>query len=337
MKEYNVKEFAFQWHITDLCNLRCKHCYQDRFDSQRDISVDIWKRIFDDMVQSLKTRGYTGLSINITGGEPLISPLLFPLMDFLEDSDFIKEVNIITNGIILQSCYPKLKSYEKLRYIKVSLEGPNPEINNFIRGKGNFERVIENIIDISERIILMYTLTKFNYDKIEDVYRLGLSLRVKGIILERFIPLGVGKDIIDKTIDKREWLYILKAIAELFDVNLLELLPFKAFFIDLKEQEALGALCNLGDESMCLMPDGIVYPCRRLPIPIGDLKIDNFGNILDRLKDFRAKIIKPFLKGNCYLCEIEDCIGCRALAYAVTNDIYSEDVQCPKDIYDRIS
>ncbi|MBC7320013.1 radical SAM protein [bacterium] len=331
------REFAFQWHITDLCNLRCKHCYQDRFDAKRDIPVDIWERVIEDIVLSLKTEGYTGLDINITGGEPLISPLLLPIMGFLEEIDFVREVNLITNGINLKTLYPRLRSYKKLNYIKVSLEGPNPEINDFIRGRGNFDRVMENIRDISERVILMYTLTRFNYNKIEDMYNLGRSLGVKGLIIERFIPLGVGRDIMEKTLGSKEWLDVLKIIANLFGVNWVELLPFKAFFIDLQDQQILGALCNLGDESMCLMPDGIVYPCRRLPIPIGDVKTDNFGEILDRLKAFRDQLTKFSLRGRCHLCEINDCIGCRALVYAVTGDIHSEDVQCPKDICDRIS
>lgn len=331
------KEFAFQWHITDICNLKCKHCYQDRFDAKRDIHIDIWRRILNNIVQSLKTIGYTGLSINITGGEPLISPLFFPIMEFLEELDFIREVNIITNGINLKALYPRLRWYKKLNYIKVSLEGPNPEVNDLIRGKGNFEKVMCNIMDMPERIVLMYTLTKFNYDKIEDMCKLGLSLGVKGLILERFIPLGLGRDMMEKTLGSEEWLDTLKIIANLSDTDWTALLPFRAFFIDLQSQEVLGALCNLGDESMCLMPDGMIYPCRRLPISIGDLKVDDFRDILDRLKAFRSRITKHLLKGRCHLCEIDDCIGCRALAYAVTSDIYSEDTQCPKDICDRIS
>ncbi|MGC8972253.1 MAG: radical SAM/SPASM domain-containing protein [bacterium] len=331
------KEFAFQWHITDLCNLRCKHCYQDRFDSKRDISIDLWKKVIIDMVLTLKLKGYKSLSINITGGEPLISPLLLPIMDFLEELDFIKEVNLITNGINLKSSYHRLNSYNKLSYIKVSLEGPNPESNDFIRGSGNFNRVMENIQDIPERIIFMYTLTRSNYKWIEDMYHLGNSIGVKGIILERFIPLGVGKGIIDNLMGSEEWMSVLEIIGSLFNVNPKTLLPFRAFFLDIKEQMLLGALCNLGDESMCLMPDGLVYPCRRLPISIGDLKADNFEVILDRLRGFRSKITKSLLKGRCHFCKLDECIGCRALAYAVTGDIYSEDVQCPIHTYDRIS
>lgn len=331
------KEFAFQWHITDLCNLRCRHCYQDRFDDKRDMPIDLWKNILENICSSLKIRGYSSISINITGGEPLISPIFSPLMGLLEEEDFIKEVNLITNGIGLMDFYPRLIPYKKLRYIKVSLEGPNRETNDLIRGMGNFDRVIDNIQHISERIILMFTLTRINYDKIEDMYKLGTQLGVKGIILERFVPLGKGRDIIDKVLWTKEWMYVLECIGGLFDITPEDLLPYRAFFLDINGGEILGALCNLGDESMCLMPDGLVYPCRRLPIVLGDLKTEEFYSILDRLGDFRNRITKDLLKGRCHQCEVEDCIGCRALAYALTGDVYSEDIQCPKDIYARIS
>ncbi|HRR91989.1 MAG TPA: radical SAM protein [bacterium] len=332
-----VKDFSFQWHITDLCNLRCRHCYQDRFDKERELPVEDCGRIISDMVTSLELSGYESLSINITGGEPLISPLLYPILDLLDRIDFIKELNIITNGLVLKSSYPRLKGYKKLKYIKVSLEGSTEEMNDSIRGKGNFKRVIENIKDFTDDVILMFTLTSYNYRELNDMYNLADFLNVRGFILERFIPLGTGRGMADKVLKLEEWLYVLKIISDWLDISLEYLIPYKAFFIDLKEDDILGALCNLGDESMCLMPDGIVYPCRRLPVPAGDLKIDSFDRVLRELKFFREKINRSILKGKCGHCQLDDCIGCRALAYATSGDIYSEDKQCPKDRYGRIT
>ena len=33
------KAFGFQWHVTDRCNLRCRHCYQHRFDDGADLPL----------------------------------------------------------------------------------------------------------------------------------------------------------------------------------------------------------------------------------------------------------------------------------------------------------
>ncbi len=48
-----MKEFAFQWHITNICNLRCKHCYQEDFNDIDSNSVNdvqqIIKRISNEL------------------------------------------------------------------------------------------------------------------------------------------------------------------------------------------------------------------------------------------------------------------------------------------------
>jgi len=325
------REFAFRWHITDLCNLRCRHCYQERFDREKDISIKEWENIIFDIASSLKESGYDSLSINVTGGEPLISPLLFPILDILGDIPFIKEFNIITNGILLKDSYWRLKSFRKLKYLKVSLESPEARINNEIRGDGNFEKVIDNLENVNTKdVILMLTLAKYNYNELDRIYNLAKDLEIKGFILERFVPLGKGKEIQDKVLDPREWYEVVSKVSSWLDMTPEDLISYKAFFIDLEEDEIMGAICNLGDEAMCLMPDASVYPCRRLPIALGNLKEESFSSILLKLRDFREQFDKSQLKGRCYSCEIEDCIGCRALSYALSGDVFKEDSQCWK-------
>jgi radical SAM protein with 4Fe4S-binding SPASM domain len=325
------KEFAFQWHITDLCNLRCKHCYQERFDRERDLSLKEWDGIISSMVSSLKDSGYDSLSINVTGGEPLISPLLFPILNILEATPFISEFNIITNGILLKDYYQRLKSFERLKYLKVSLEGPDASINDRIRGRGNFQRVIEVLKETCAKdVILMFTLAKYNYRELDKTYILAKDLGIKGFILERFIPLGEGREIQKEALDAREWYEVIDKVSSWLDINPEDLISYKAFFIDLEEGEIMGAFCNLGDESMCLMPDASVYPCRRLPIVLGNLKEEDFSNILLKLRNFRAQFDRKKLKGRCHLCEVDECIGCRALVYALSGDLFDQDPQCWK-------
>lgn len=33
-------EFYFQWHITEKCNLRCRHCYHDNYTSTNELNSD---------------------------------------------------------------------------------------------------------------------------------------------------------------------------------------------------------------------------------------------------------------------------------------------------------
>ncbi|MEN3012342.1 MAG: radical SAM protein, partial [Dictyoglomus thermophilum] len=75
-----IKEFSFQWHITDFCNLRCRHCYQENFDRSRELPFERLVHIIEDISTFLKKEGFDRLSINLTGGEPLIYPHLNQLL-----------------------------------------------------------------------------------------------------------------------------------------------------------------------------------------------------------------------------------------------------------------
>ncbi|HOJ92497.1 MAG TPA: radical SAM protein [Dictyoglomaceae bacterium] len=322
--------FSFQWHITDLCNLRCKHCYQGNFDNKKDLPMEAVRKILGDITNSLKMKGFDSIGINLTGGEPLVSPLFIPVLEEAEKNPLVREVNIITNGIFLKKSYPQIKDYKKLNDIKISLEGAKEETNDRIRGYGNFEKVLENLKDFSHSFLFMFTLAKYNYEELDEMYKLAKNMGVKGFMLERFIPLGEGEKIKDKVLSSYEWYMVIQKISEWAEVETKDLLPYKAFFINFESDEILGALCNLGD-SCAIMPNGDVYPCRRLPLVIGNLIKESFGDVYDRLVEFRKSLEKENLKGKCYLCPIEDCIGCRALSYAVFSNPFEEDIQCWED------
>ncbi len=275
------------------------------------------------------------ITINITGGEPLLYRELYPLLSNIENTDNVRKFNIITNGLILdREVIERLNDFKKLGELKISLEGGDAETNDRIRGRGVFDRVIMNLQSVMEinkkEIILMFTLGSYNYQRLADMLRFAENLGVGGVIIERFVPWGRGILFKNQYLKKDEWYVVIEDIINFLnlDYHPKELLPYKAFHIVFKKPvELKGALCNLGDESMALMPDGGVFPCRRFPTKIGNLLHDELGEILLRLKILKSNIITN-LKGKCKNCASEECLGCRALAYAVLNDFYAEDPQC---------
>ncbi|MEO0129498.1 MAG: radical SAM protein [candidate division WOR-3 bacterium] len=327
-----MQYFGFQWHITNYCNLRCHHCYQDDFSRNNDLKINENKKILLKITERLKDGKIT---INITGGEPFLYKDIFKLFNTINEIDNIKTFNIITNGLLLnKDNIERLNRMKKLREIKISLEGGDPESNDKIRGKGVFDRVImnvENLHRISKKeIVLMFTLGSYNYRNLNRMLQLAKSLKVNGVIVERFVPWGKGLLLRDQYLKKDEWFVVVDDIIRFvnLDYNPRELVQYKAFHIILKNPNELkGALCNLGEESMALMPNGDVFPCRRFPTKIGNLLQDDFGEILLRLKILKNNI-RENLKGKCRDCVIEGCFGCRALAYALNNDFYTEDPQC---------
>jgi len=256
------------------------------------------------------------------------SPHLIPLLEEIEKIQVIKDVNIITNGVNFKD-ENHLKKFKRLKYLKVSLEGATEKTNDLIRGEGVFKRVISNLENISYPFLLMFTLAKYNYKELDLMYRLAEKVGAKGFILERFIPLGEGNKIKEMVLSYKEWYDVVERISFWSDGEVEDLLPYKAFYVDFEKNTIWGALCNLG-ESCAIMPNGDIYPCRRLPLILGNALYDDFSIIYEKIVKFRDNFSRNKLKGKCRLCSEADCIGCRALTYSFFDDIYAEDFQCWK-------
>jgi MoaA/NifB/PqqE/SkfB family radical SAM enzyme len=298
-------DFGFQWHITDRCAGGCKHCYQAAFDGASEMPVTTLIRIADCIMTALSK---TQISINVTGGEPLLYQHggVFELTAHLSAFDNLDELNIITSTHGLdQSVIDRLKSIPKLTSVKVSLESHDPLINDGIRNQGHFDMATRNIRTLADAglpVVVMATLSQRNYQSVEGLCRLSAGMGAAGIILERYVPLGRGADLADCVLTAREWRDIAAAVIRVanIDASTDDLLPYRAFRVDMPhgtlgdECEVSGAFCNLGPSSMALMPDGTVYPCRRVPIAAGKLPDDGMERILSVLDGYSSSPQKCF-------------------------------------------
>jgi radical SAM protein with 4Fe4S-binding SPASM domain len=327
--------FHIQWHITNLCNLRCQHCYQEDFSKKEDLNWAGLKKISDTIVATLQEWDKKAC-INLTGGEPLLKPELFLLLDELNQKSVVEELGIITNGLLIdREVVRRFSAFSKLKKIKISLDGADAKTNDEIRQKGAFDKVIQNITlmgkECAFEIILMFTVMKRNFRDLPSFFKLSRALGVNGFIIERFIPWGRGRERMNEVLSREDWRELIKMLSDLFSIeeeNLL--LSYQAFQVSLhgEEPELLGAPCVIGRDGLCIMPDGSVLPCRRFPIGIGNLlrtplrKIWEESEILSELRK------KENLKGKCGKCEVKDCRGCRSLALSLTGNYLEEDPHC---------
>jgi len=327
--------FHIQWHITNLCNLRCQHCYQDDFSKKKDLDWAGLKKISDNILTTIKEWDRTAC-IHLTGGEPLLKPELFDLLNYLDQSPVVEELGIITNGLLFnRDVVKRLPEFLKLKKIKISLDGADAETNDSIRGEGTFDKVIQNIPLIKKEnsfeIILMFTVMKRNFRDLPSFIKLCQELSLNGFIIERFIPWGRGRERIEEVLNKEEWKELIKTLLDLFSIeDENSFLPYQAFQVGFngEEPELLGAPCVIGRDGLCIMPDGSVFPCRRFPISIGNLLNDSLKTIWEKSDLLENLRRKDNLKGKCGRCEIKDCRGCRSLALSLTGDYLEEDSHC---------
>ena len=328
--------FYIQWHITNLCNLRCMHCYQDDFSKKGDLDWSGLKKVSDNVISTLREWNKTAC-IHLTGGEPLLKPELFPLLNDLNQQSMVEELGVITNGIpIDREMMRRVSGFSKLKKIKISLDGGDAETNDSIRSNGTFDKVIQNLSYIKEterfEILFMFTVMKRNIKNLPSLFHLCQNLGIKGLIIERFIPLGRGREITNEVLSQEEWKKMIGMLLDFFPIETEDhyLLPYQAFQVSFSggEPELLGAPCVIGRDGICVMPNGDVLPCRRFPISIGNLLTDSLNTIWEKSELLEKLRKKENLNGKCGRCEIKECRGCRSLALALTGDYLGEDPHC---------
>lgn len=328
--------FHIQWHITNLCNLRCIHCYQENFSSSNDLDWTGLKKVSENILTGLKEWDRTGC-VHLTGGEPLLNKYLMPLLENLDNSSAIEEIGIITNGLLFdREVMRRLARFSKLKKIKISLDGGDAETHDSVRQKETFKKVVQNIPLIREmggfEIFFMFTVMKRNLRSLPSLFRLYKDLGIEGLIIERFIPLGKGRSLLEEVLDKNQWKEMVETLLDFFSIKteVEDAFSYQAFQITSNEGELelLGAPCVIGMDGLCIMPEGNVFPCRRLPISIGNLLNVSLKQIWEGSEILEKLRRKENLRGKCGNCEIKNCRGCRSLALALTGNYLEEDPHC---------
>lgn len=328
-----LDEFYFQWHITERCNKACKHCYQEE-ERCPELSLLDLERILNLIDEALTKWGKRG-SLSITGGEPFVRRAeLFSLARDLDSRKSVETYDILSNGsLITEQDATDLATLAKLRRLQVSLEGATPETNDTVRGDGSFEQTLDAIRLLKRHgltISVMTTVSRLNSGEIPQLIRLLDAEGVDAFALERLIPEGKGKGLKQTVLPADELRALYEAVYQVSAETRVRLLLYRPLFaLVAPEDPTVGALCSAGNNALTVMPDGTVYPCRRLPIPIGNILRDGLYRIWygsDVLWDIRNP---DKLVGKCRSCDLlARCRGCRATAYFCTGDYMAEEPQC---------
>lgn len=330
-------DFYFQWHITNVCNNRCKHCYHADYDKKNEMTKEQLIQIADQIEDALEKWNFYS-SMSVTGGEPFTrKDDLFELLSHIENNcERIAHYDILTNGtLITDEDIVKLKAYKKLRRIQVSMEGPTIESHDAVRGDGDFIRVTDAIKKLKANgfvMSVMTTLTRNNMDLIPDLITLLGELGVDYFALERFMPEGQGEGNTDWTLSKEETKKMFEYMTQkAFEIKTPHLLLYRTLYCLCSDDKTVGAMCSAGVSALTILPDATILPCRRLPIPIGNVLTDGIINtwynseLLWKLRDYSS------YNGKCNGCEhFLECRGCRSMAYLASGDYMEEDPQCWK-------
>ncbi|MFW9844141.1 MAG: radical SAM protein [Candidatus Thorarchaeota archaeon] len=316
--------FMLQLHVTEQCNLRCRHCYNESW--SRHLSFEAFQDIVSQYKRLLEICQTEG-TIYLTGGEPLLWPPLFQALDVLHREGITPR--IFTNGTRITREYARKLKQAQVKFVQVSLDGGR-DIHTAIRGYRSFDKALTGIrylIDQHIEVTIMATIMKRNLGDLKELLDIADRLGVARIAFSRFIPMGGGSLLEGEELsaeEVRNMIEYLDQAQEHHDVKIVQRDPLWAIQ---KESNYSFSGCSAGQFLLDVLVDGTALPCRRLPIPVGNVFEEQLAEIWVSSPILRKLRNRANLE--CKACQkILLCGGCRGLAYAMTGDIFVRDPQC---------
>ncbi|MDM8565701.1 radical SAM protein [Candidatus Halobeggiatoa sp. HSG11] len=323
-----------QWHITERCNLRCSHCYQDNY-QRNELSFTALIDILEQFKQLLKVCSkYHGKQIKahitITGGEPFIRNDFLDLLEIFAANSQLFSFAILTNGAFIDDSKAKLLHTLNPAFVQVSIEGTEAT-HDSIRGKGNFTQTvtaIKRLRDNDIRTMISFTAHRKNFREFKEVAKLGQKLRVNKVWSDRLIPWGNAKEQVMSQAETKEFFEIMsQAKNRITWFNNTEIAMHRA--LQFLVAGGKPYKCTAGNTLLTVQANGDLYPCRRLPIKAGNLTESNLlelyynSEVLHNLRQHKVS-------DGCKKCLFAKACrgGLRCLSYAITGDPFKADPGC---------
>lgn len=325
-------------HITNSCNLKCKHCYAS---AGKKLPNELTYEENLGIVDQLEAMGIN--YITVSGGEPFSKTYVFDIIKHIRQKNI--HVMVTTNGTLMdQDVVDKLKELE-VDSVQISIDSYDRDIHDEFRGvPGCFDKAIEGIKLCKKngiKVSIMSTLSAINRKNINKLIDLALSLDVDGFAMERFVPEGRGNNEKEIAINAQDLKMCLETLHEYqgkypncrFKTNdpLFSFVNgnYKMAHELSKKNPSLCGGCSLGKMAFIITPDGEVGLCTRLYEKIGSIRDKPIKKILDENAIINTVCDRKNLHGKCGRCKYKFiCGGCRGWAYRTTGDYLGEDSLC---------
>ena len=326
---------TFQWHITEVCNYRCKHCYQDSYlydGVDYPGMLDFYKKLEDFVLHFNDGKKRLSAHINFTGGEPFMKTGLLDLLEVVKRNR-VFSYGILSNGFLLpESDLLRLKSLNP-RFIQISLDG-SESIHDSIRGIGSFKEVVKaikayNALKIP--VLLSFTANAQNYQSFSEVVRIARKYNVYKLWTDRYLPSGSNDDLTLNSAQVKDFFEnILREqkskLASRFSKTIISSSRSLQFLVTGGQPYS----CSAGSTLLAILSNGDILPCRRLPIKIGNLITDSLIDIYQNnsiLKELRRNDNLDDACKQCYYCK--SCGGgLKCLSFADSGDYNKKDPNC---------
>lgn len=337
--------FAIQWHITDFCDQRCKHCYlfsENAAMCCKSMDFDEMLKVLlqaEELCDSLGRQPY----YYITGGDPILHPQFWELAEELHKRDAMW--CMMGNPFHIDDDVAKRLKSLGLRKYQLSLDGLEATHDMF-RKPGSFADTMRAIPCLQRAgiwVAIMSTVSSTNAAEIPQLIKLAAQLDVDVFAFGRYCPTK-GQRLSEFHMEPLQYREFLRSCQASIDEakasgakttfqkkdHLWKLLDWEEGRFALPAEDgAVHDGCHCGQAHMTVLPNGDVYACRRMESKIGNIEESTLKELFagEALAQYRQH--DKFTK--CSKCELKNwCRGCPAVTFGYTGNMYDADPQCWK-------
>jgi len=282
--------------------------------------------------------------LRVSGGEPLLRKNLFEILAHSKDKGI--PTGLLTNGnLIDKEIATKLKDHG-VSQIQVSLDGKRKRHNRIRQSLVAYDLALRGMTNARKagmKVTASMTAMNSNKKDLEDVILSAISAGATAVGFQSYVPdkkLGfsdpeyLGRQ---KTLKVfRDWEILSKKYNGQINILKNEVLwqilqQDNNIKIDARNQMKYLGGCSAGYFSLSVLSDGTVYPCRRLPISVGNIS-EGIKNIITESRVMKELRNLKKIKENSLCDKVAHCRGCRAIAYAVYGNYMAKDPMCFKEL-----
>ena len=294
--------------ITPFCNEHCLHCGSRCGDI--DVSGMLTKEEIIEVLKQVKNDfDISKLRLCITGGEPLLRPEFFEIMEEARRLGFTW--GMTSNGTLVdEECAKKLKK-AGLKTVSVSVDGLKENHEWFRQSPGCYEKTIngiKNMINVGISHVQITTVVYHkNIGELDKMYEEFQKVGVRSWRVINMEPIGRAKDNPDLMLSKSEYKKLFDFIRRNRFANKMEVTYGCSHYLGVdmeREVRKWYFLCNAGVYTASIMYNGDIGGCldieRRPELIQGNIRKDNLKDVWEnRFENFRNDFRKT---GKCADC-----------------------------------
>jgi radical SAM protein with 4Fe4S-binding SPASM domain len=314
---------SLELELSRVCNLRCVYCYASSgIPLENELS-------FSEITDAVEQAAGLGVKkvIILGGGEPLLYPRLFEVIDFILGKGII--VDLFTNGLTLTKDVAR-KLCRRGVGVVLKMNSRKPEVQDALAGKsGTHEAIVKALAALqdtgypNERCSLGIEtiICEPNYHELPDLWRWAREQSIVPYI-EAMTMQGRATEHGNLEVSPE------KVQAMFEELSRIDRDEFQCSW--LPHPPLVASQCARHEYSCTITSIGEVHPCPGVSLSTGNIRENSLAEIVCSstvIRDLRD--IRNTIKGKCASCEIKnECYGCRGHAYQVTGDYLAEDSLC---------